>query len=294
MFPSFRRFIKPQDHVADRKTRVALNPSSPERPERPERSTGITKDVLKAGTLVGLLSFSMIAPAQAQTIRDTQDTLISWVDTRKAIAATEAEWLAEKEIVADLITLLESEKAKLEAGIDELEDSSDATDARRAELNASREKLLETTASLNEVVPKLESEVRALIEKLPAPLVSELSQLITRLPDPNSETRLALSQRLLTVVGILNRIDKFNTAITVTTEIRSIGERNVEVKTLYFGLAGAYFASANGDYAGFGSAGDDGWNWTEDAAIAGNVVNLIRTYEGTREATFVQLPVQAN
>lgn len=241
-----------------------------------------------------LASVLLAAPAQSQTVRDTQDKLIAWVDTRKAIAATEAEWLTEKEIVVDLITLLESEKEKLEAGIEELEDSSDATDARRAELNESREKLLETTTTLGEVVPKLESEVRTLIEKLPDPLVSELSQLITRLPDPDAESRLALSQRLLTVVGILNRIDKFNTAITVTTDIRSLGERNVEVKTLYFGLAGAYFASANGDYAGYGTAGDAGWDWTEDAAIAGNVVNLIKTYEGNREATFVQLPVQAN
>ena len=245
--------------------------------------------------MIGLAFASLLAaaPTQSQTIRDTQDTLVSWVDTRKAIAATEAEWLAEKEIVADMITLLESEKAKLESGIEELEDSSDATDARRAELNATREKLLETTGELSDVVPELETEVSALIEKLPAPLVSELSQLITRLPEPDTETRLALSQRLLTVVGILNKVDKFNTAITVTTEIRSIGEENVEVKTLYFGLAGAYFASASGDYAGYGSAGENGWNWTEDAAIAKNVADLIKTYEGNREATFVQLPIQA-
>ncbi|NBB80673.1 MAG: DUF3450 family protein [Verrucomicrobia bacterium] len=233
-------------------------------------------------------------PAHGQTIRETQDALISWVDTRKAIAETEAEWLSEKEIVADLITLLESEKEKLEEGIEELEDSSDATDARRAELNETRETLLETTDALSKVVPQLEAEVRALIEKLPDPLVSEMSQLITRLPDPDAETRMPLSQRLLTVVGILNRIDKFNTAITVTTEIRSIGERNVEVKTLYFGLAGAYFASAGGDFAGYGSADETGWNWTEDASIAGNVVNLIKTYEGNREATFVELPVQTD
>lgn len=241
---------------------------------------------------LALASLLVAAPTQGQTIRDTQDKLISWVDTRKAIAATEAEWMAEKEIVADMITLLKSEKAKLESGIEELEDTSDATDARRAELNATREKLLKTTNELSEIVPELETKVSALIEKLPAPLVSELSQLITRLPDPDSETRLALSQRLLTVVGILNKVDKFNTAITVTTEIRSIGEENVEVKTLYFGLAGAYFASASGDYAGYGSAGENGWKWTEDAAIAKNVVDLIKTYEGNREATFVQLPIQ--
>lgn len=281
MFSSIRRFIKsPRNAKSHNQTTSFLPLFSA---YFPTYSLGFVIASITASTQV-----------HGQAIRDTQDTLISWVDTRKAIAATEAEWLAEKEIVADLITLLESEKAKLEAGIEELEDSSDATDARRAELNESREKLLETTGTLSDVVPQLESQVRSLIEKLPDPLVGELSQLITRLPDPDSESRLALSQRLLTVVGILNRIDKFNTAITVTTEIRGIGERNVEVKTLYFGLAGAYFASANGDYAGYGSAGDDGWNWTEDEAIAGNVVNLIKTYEGTREATFVQLPVQAN
>ncbi len=280
MFPLIRRLTK-SPHNATGHNQITQS-NAPARP--------VEKYVIGFALVSTLLAF----PAQSQTVRDTQDKLIAWVDTRKAIAATEAEWLTEKEIVADLITLLESEKEKLEAGIEELEDSSDATDARRAELNESREKLLETTTTLADVVPKLESEVRTLIGKLPDPLVSELSQLITRLPDPDAESRLALSQRLLTVVGILNRIDKFNTAITVTTEIRSIGERNVEVKTLYFGLAGAYFASANGDYAGYGTAGDAGWDWTEDAAIAGNIVNLIKTYEGNREATFVQLPVQAN
>lgn len=237
---------------------------------------------------------SLLPKAEAQTIRDTQDKLISWVDTRKAIALTDAEWLAEKEVVTDLITLLETEKSKLEAGIEKLADSSDATDARRAELNASREKLVETTKALDAVLPELEAKVLALIEKVPDPLLAELGPLVSRLPNPDSQTRLPLSQRLLTVVGILNRIDKFNTAITVTTEIRNIGERSVEVKTLYFGLGGAYFASSGGDYAGYGTAGDAGWSWTEDSAIAGDIVNLIKTYEGGREATFVRLPVSAN
>ena len=130
--------------------------------------------------------------------------LISWVDTRKAIAATEAEWLAEKEIVADLITLLESEKAKLEK---DRGTRRFVGRHRRATCRAQCEprKAPRDDGGAERSRSGIRDRGERLIEKLPAPLVSELSQLITRLPDPDSETRLALSQRLLTVVGILNK-----------------------------------------------------------------------------------------
>ena len=65
------------------------------------------------------------------------------------------------------------------------------------------------------------------------------------------------------------------------------------MKTLYYGLAGAYFTNDSGNYAGTGIPGNDGWKWTENAAISGNIIDLIKTYEGAREATFVRLPVSA-
>jgi len=230
----------------------------------------------------------------AQSVRDTQEQLIAWVDTQKDIAETRAEWKAEKEIVSDLIGLLENEKATLLARIEELENSSDAADAERAELNAARERLLAANAALAEVIPALEERARGLLSQVPPPLEDELAPLVRRLPDDGTESGLPISQRLLTVVGLLNKIDKFNTGITLTSEIRSIGDASVEVKTLYFGLAGAYFASENASYAGLGKPGSDGWDWTEDDAIADQVVALIKTYEGAREATFVKLPVAAN
>lgn len=228
------------------------------------------------------------------SIRDTQDALVSWVETRKTIAETEAEWSAEKEIVNDLLQLLERESEKLETAIAQLEETSDAADSRRLELNAKREKLLSISNELKEVLPALEARVRDLLGKLPDPLLAELSELIQRLPDAESEGRMPISQRLLTVVGILNKIDKFNTEITLTSEIRGIDGMNVEVKTLYFGLAGAYFASSDGKHAGVGIAGDDGWRWSGEADIAGQVVRLIETYEGNRQAAFTRLPVTTN
>ena len=246
--------------------------------------------LIKNSSLI-LCLLASISPIQAATIRDTQDELITWVDTKKAIAETSSEWATEKEIVLDLISLLESQKEKLSAQIESLDDGADATDKLRTELNADREKLLASNKALEAVVPNLESKTRDLIKKLPDPLVEEIAPLVRRLPDPDKQSRLSISQRLLTVVGILNKIDKFNTGITITSEIRNIGENSVEVKTLYYGLAGAYFASESSGYSGTGKPGSDGWIWTENAEISKEVVDLIQTYEGAREATFVTLPV---
>ena len=239
-----------------------------------------------------LLPF-LASTGSAQAIRDTQDSLVTWVDTQKAISATKAEWAAEKQIVSDLISLLQQKKEKLEASIEKLEDSTDATDTLRSELNADREALLAANESLETVLPLLESKIRTLVSKLPDPLVLEIEPLTRRLPEADTKSTLPVSQRLLTVVGILNKVDKFNTGITVTSEIRSIGDQSLEVKTLYLGLAGAYFASESSDYAGLGVPGSDGWSWQVNESIRGDVVDLIKTYEGAREATFVELPIQA-
>jgi Protein of unknown function (DUF3450). len=240
---------------------------------------------------VPLAAILSISTVYASEIRDTQDELITWVETKKAIAETQADWLAEKEIVSDLIQLLEIEKEKLTSSIDSLEESSDATDSKRTELNADKEKLVAATDALEEFIPDLEAKVKAILPKLPAPLVEELDPLVRRLPEPDAKTRLPVSQRLLTVVGILNKIDKFNTGITVETAIRSVGDSSAEVTTLYIGLAGAYFANDTGSYAGYGVPGAEGWEWKEDAAIADQVVALIKSYQGAKEAKFVELPV---
>ena len=243
-----------------------------------------------------LASFFVIAAGInlcVASISDTQDDLIAWVETQKTISETKAEWASEKVIVEDLIELLKIEKEKYEASIEALSNTSDTTDKRRSELNEARDRLLAANEALESVIPGLEDQVRALVTKLPTPLVEELDQLIRRIPESGAETRMQVSQRLLTVVGILNRIDKFNTDITVTSEIRNTGSASFEVTTLYFGLAGAYFANDSGTFAGYGTPGTDGWEWTENAAIATDVVNLIKSYQGTREAKFVELPIKA-
>ena len=243
--------------------------------------------------LPSLATITTVTSSLATSIRDTQEELTTWVDTKKVIAQTKATWKSEKVIVADLISLLEQEKEKLTTRIEKLEENTNSTDKLRTKLNADKEALITSTKALESVVPDLEDQIRSLIVKLPAPLLEEIQPLMLRLPEANKDTRMSISQRLLTVVGTLNKIDKFNTGITLTSEIRSIGDKSLEVKTLYYGLAGAYFASESAGYAGIGTPGEDGWAWKERPEYKKQIINLIDTYEGAREATFVELPVVA-
>ncbi|MEM8866932.1 MAG: DUF3450 family protein [Verrucomicrobiota bacterium] len=255
--------------------------------------SGISKFTRYTALCTGLLAFSTSPISLQANIRDTQDELVAWVETEKAIAETKGAWAAEKEVVADLIALLETEKEKLTTSIEALEDTSDATDTKRSELNADKERLVASTETLEAAVPELEALAREFVERLPSPLVEELAPLIRRLPESGAKVTLPVSQRLLTVVGILNKIDKFNSSISVVSEIKATGESSVEVTTLYIGLAGAFFADASGNYAGTGKPGTDGWVWEEDATIAKDVVALIESYQGASEAKFVELPLSA-
>ena len=82
-----------------------------------------------------------------------------------------------------------------------LEENTDSTDKLRTKLNADKEALLISTKALESVVPGLEDQIRSLIIKLPTPLLEEIQPLLLRLPEPEKDTRMSISQRLLTVVG---------------------------------------------------------------------------------------------
>ena len=121
--------------------------------------------------LPSLATITAVNSSLGSTIRDTQDELITWVDTEKVIAETKASWDSEKVIVADLISLLEQEKEKLTARIAKLDANTDSTDKLRTKLNAEKEALLTSTKALESVVPELEDKIRSLVTKLPAALL---------------------------------------------------------------------------------------------------------------------------
>ncbi|MCH6256391.1 DUF3450 domain-containing protein [Puniceicoccaceae bacterium K14] len=239
-------------------------------------------------TLIGVPALKSEEP-----IKDSQMKLSEWISIEKQISEDKHRWAMEKEIMADSISLMKGEIEGLQKQIEEYEESASTTETKKAELNEQKEIYSEISDEVKALLSKYETSLRSLFPLFPAPLISQIKPLTSRMPEDSLDTDIPISSRLQNVVGILTAIDKFNGVVTKDTGIQDIGDGNTaEVTKLYFGLASAYFVDASGIYAGYGRPGTEGWDWTVDNDISDSVKGLVGVYEGTQEASFIAVPVK--
>ena len=250
-------------------------------------------------TLCKLLTYGCaLAPfalhAQNQ-ITETRDVLDKWVETRQLISEERSDWKTEKSILGDTVQLLSSEMERLEKALADLEASATAADEDRSKLAAEKEELNAASAVVIDNIGALETQLKAIIQTLPEPLINKIKPLIRRLPDDPTDTKLSLGERVQNIVGILSQADKFNTTLTQTSESRELANgKIVEVRTLYWGLAMAYYVDSSGEYAGIGFPGADGWEWPQIDGASAEIKRLIDVYEGAEEIQFVEVPARIN
>jgi hypothetical protein len=210
--------------------------------------------------------------------------LHQWVQTRQITSKEKSDGRLEQAILTDTHThtrthtrthkSLSNELTLLYVKLEELENSTTEADEDRAELTALKE---------------------AIVTTLPTPLVNRIKPLIRRLPDDPANTKLSLGERVQNIVGILSQADKFNTTITQTSESRELDSGTVvEVRTLYWGLAMAYYVDAAGEYAGIGFLGKDGWEWPQIDGAGPQIKKRLDVYEGSEEIQFVEVPARIN
>jgi chromosome segregation ATPase len=248
--------------------------------------------ILKILTLGSSAATALSAQAQVDA---TKNQLQEWVETRQIISQEKADWKVEQSILGDTVALLENELTRLETELEEVEATATAADEERAELTQEKEKLTSASSVVEANIGKLETQMKAVIKTLPEPLVEKIKPLIRRLPEDSTDTSLSLGERVQNIVGILSQADKFNTTLTQTSESREISEgKTVEVRTLYWGLASAYYVDASGEYAGMGYPTAEGWEWPRIDNAGEAIKRLIDVYEGSEEIQFVEVPARIN
>lgn len=248
---------------------------------------------LAAWPLLGALALPLSAQDSA-AITQTRDQLREWIEIQKTISEEATSWQAESAVLSDMIHLLKTESTDLAEQIAASEAAVSEADGKRAELTSEREEYIAAVASIEPQLAVFEAGLKRLHKHLPPPLQEEVAPLFRRLPDDPSKTRLTATERLQAVIGILSQADRFNGGVLREAEIRDIDGQQSEVQTLYFGLAAAYFANAQGTYGGIGYPGPDGWTWDLSSEHAPAISRLIAVYMGTREAEFVPVPVKVN
>jgi hypothetical protein len=226
-------------------------------------------------------------------LSDTRAVLDKWVETRQIISEERANWRTEKSILGDTVALLKNELERLDASLTDLESSATAADEERVSLTEEKDTLNAASAVITDKLAALETALKRIVNTLPEPLVTKLKPLIRRLPEDPTDTKLSLGERVQNIVGILSQTDKFNTTVTMTSESREIeGGKIVEVRTLYWGLANAYYVDQSGTYAGIGYPTAEGWEWPKVEGAGPEIKRLLDVYEGSEEIQFVTVPAK--
>jgi hypothetical protein len=216
-----------------------------------------------------------------------------WVETRSVLSKERRDWALGREMLTGRVALLEREIEGLRARIRETEGSIAEADEKREALVRERDALKGSAEALEPILSDLEARTRALLRRLPDPIRDRVRPLSQHLPDGAESKKRALSQRFQYVVGILNEVNKFNREITVTSEVRTLGDgTTAEVTAIYLGIARAYYVTGDARAAGIGTGTAEGWAWTPSDESAARIAEAVAILKNEKVAAFVRLPVR--
>ncbi len=239
-----------------------------------------------------LLTAIPIAALQtsAQELDTLKDVTENWIQTRTRISEEESRWESQKELLKSSIETLISTRDNLEDNVKILETQSKKQQDSIAEANAKVAAFEETNQTILDQVAKYEKRILNLFRRLPEPLKDKLAPLIRKIPS-NIESTEPPQNRLQNVVAIATIIDEFNNDLTLTHTIKPLDNGEViEVRVLYWGLAGAYAANAEGNKAWILKPQEGEWEWTAETENAAAIKQLFDVYDKSIDPTLVRIP----
>lgn len=243
---------------------------------------------------VGLaVLFCTPSPAAVSSVRETGAAFEKWVETRQLISEIETEWAAERQLLDAEASLLKHQIKSLEDDISRLQNAATSADTERRELATKRGMLRQQQEGLDAVLAPLASQVGALTQRFPKPLLEKVVALRALTSHTNRDNHTATDQ-LVAILGILREADRFNRRPTLRKELQSVAQdQQVQVETLYWGLAFAFAGDRSGTIASFGFPTDAGWSFRPANEEAPAIRKLLDTAVGaTKAVRFVPLSIE--
>ena len=238
-----------------------------------------------------LLHTAVNGMAAEAPLVQTRSTLEKWVETRQLVSKARSDWQTDNETIQQTLALFERELQAVEEQMAKVSTNSAQVEKERLEAEAQQKTARESIERAREFATGFEAQLVKIVPKLPLPLQDIVKPLLNRLPSDPATTKMGAAERVQVVIGVLNELDKFNNAVTIFSEKRKNDKgEELSVETVYIGLGAAYFVSDAGDFAGMGTAGPNGWEWTIKPELGDAVREVIRIYKNERPARFVPLP----
>jgi hypothetical protein len=232
-------------------------------------------------------------PAGPAGLQSARAILARWVETQEITSRERKEWQQTKEMLTSRIEMMRREIAMVEEQLSQARGEQSQADKARSEVVNERDALAATVKRLGPDVEEMEAKTRRLYRMLPPVLTEKVKPLYDRMPEgPAAAAKVTMAERFQNLLGIQAELNRLNGEVTVATEIRPLSNgKPSEVKTIYIGLAQAYYVSASGE-AGIGRPSADGWIWEADPGLAMKINDVLEVLQNKATPHFVPLPVK--
>lgn len=242
--------------------------------------------------IVAIPICSLATLISAQELPDFKDATERWIQTRNRISQEKSEWIIDKELLTGSIDTLETTQEILEDSVRISELKNSELNEKIDQANERVEEYEESNQFILSNISAYEDRILSLSSKLPDPLKEEIAPLLRKIPKESSSTTPA-PNRLQNVVAISTIIDEFNNDLTLTRAIKPLDDGSIiEVKVLYWGLAGAYASSTDGSKAWIISPVEDEWSWVEEKENPAAIKRLFDVYEKVEDPALASVPFE--
>ena len=235
-----------------------------------------------------LLSFSSLM--LCGQVKETHQIIEEWVKTKQLLSEEESAWKSEKAALVDLEDALTKEITELEEKLGQFEKENIGAARQRADLAERKKSAQAASLFFYEGMKKIETEIKATNNLLPTPLRDRLSPFFEKI-DFEQNKSLPLRKRLEGGIAILQAIHLFHRAVHLERQEFKLNDgKSREFRVIYFGLGVAYFVNESGNVAGWGKPDKNGWQWTREDGLAGEISTGVSILENRALPRFLELP----
>lgn len=240
--------------------------------------------------MLASLAFANLPPGSVSQVEQDTDR---WIELQSKIAKSRADWRSEKILLESTIKLLETEESTLKSNLEANEKASQVYVGNRDRMKEAIVGKRAALAALMEPLARIEGELKAMMPRLPEPLLDELKVHLAKV-EGVAESEKAIPARVQSLVAALTAIDRFGNSLTASRITRpgpDSGE--VSVRVLYWGLVCGYGLDEANKRAWIIQPGGSGWDWEQKDELYESVSEMMSNYENdSTDPQLVTLPAK--
>lgn len=220
------------------------------------------------------------------------DTLTErWIAIEQQRTAIRSNWAERERIGITQMQLLQAERQSLRTLLEDAAQTDDEIDQRRSALFQEQQELEARDAALQQDLQIIADQLTVIQKQMPPPLQPLWKDHMAQL----GQEDLALSDRLSTVLVLLDETVDFSKRIALHKSSMTFGDREILVTQIYLGLSHGWYISEDGRRVGSGRAFETGWRWhdaSDDPRFdKSHLRETIRLVESGAARELVSLPV---